>query len=415
MPSQLSWLTLLFGAFFVFAVSGASIAGPPGNSLLSIAAALDSTSPILIEAKVDVTLAQAAYAGSRAFPNPTLFGSQESLDDAESSTERVIGVRQELGFAWSQSSRQAAAKADFEAAQAAYLEARHAVTEELVRLAYDYDRLKHQSVLMDSVLSRAQQLAAAIAERRRIGDIAPYDEQRFQLEQVQLQSRKQDVQSETATALLELVRLTGRPAEDFTELSLDLPYGSNFKSEQDAVRFALDNRPELRRSRLQATAREHALKQAGWDRLPGFSVGVGHKSLNPGPEGLYVEGELEIPLWSQRRGEVRAARAELQRAELRRQSLELSIQDEVRQAYAQLQAAESIQPSTTINLSDSADANVTRGVQLYLEGELSAFELVDALRTNVEAMDAVLSLRNSLAVARANFRRAVGLDPLEEN
>ena len=58
---------------------------------------------------------------------------------------------------------------------------------------------------------------------------------------------------------------------------------------------------------------------------------------------------------------------------------------------------------------------MTRGVQLYLEGEMSAFELVDALRTNVEAQDAVLSLRNSLAVARAELRRAVGLDPLEEN
>lgn len=414
MPSQLTWLTLLFGAFFVFATSNPTSAGPPVHSLEAIAAALDSTSPVLAQASAEVEFARAALSNSRAFPNPTIFGSQESLDDAESSMERTIGVRQSLGFLWSQHSRHAAAKAKFDAAQAGYLESRHAVLRNLVELAFEYDRLKQQSILMDSVLARAEHLSASIRERRRVGDIAPYDEQRFLLEIVQLQSRKQDVQKGAAAALLELVKLTGRSAEEIAELSLQLPPAAKFESEAEAARYALESRPELRSSAFTAAAGRHALDQARWNQLPDFSLGIGHKSLDPGPSGLYIEGELEIPLWSQRRSEKNIARAELRLAELQRERLVTSIQDEVNQAYRQLRAAEQLQPLVNETLSDSASVNMARGVQLYLEGEMSAFELVDALRTNLEAQDAVLSLRNSLAVARAEFRRAVGLDPLEE-
>ncbi|MBK6766726.1 MAG: TolC family protein [bacterium] len=408
MPSQLTWLTLLLGAFFVFVTSTAAAAEFQIYSLRHVAAALDSTSPILAEARWQLEQARAAVSSSRAFPNPTLFGSQETLDDAESSTERVAGLRQSLGFVWSLRPRLAAANAEVDAAQASYLETKHDLIAHVVQLAFDYDRLKRQFELMDSVLVRADQLAAAIAERRRIGDVAPYDEQRFQLEQVQLRRRKQELQTNASGVLLELVRLTGLPTERLANLALPLPPPTEFRSEDDAVQHALAARPELRRLEQHVAASKHALAQAKWNQLPDFSFGVGQRMLDPGPSGLYFEGELEIPLWNQRRNERNIARAELHLAELQRQRFELSVQAEARQAYRQLQIAERLQPSTDSTLPDSATVNMTRGVQLYLEGEMSAFELVDALRTNVEAQDAVLSLRNSLAVARAELRRAVG-------
>ena len=413
MRSRLSWLTLLLGAFLVSLPFSSSLAQPEAYSLHQVIASLDSTSPILAEARTNLARARAAFTSSRAFPNPALFGTQETLNDAASSTERVIGVRQNLGFLWSLPFRHASTKATYEAAQAAFVEARRELIVRAIEQVYEYDRLQRQSDLMDSVLIRADQLAEATTARRRVGDIAPYDEQRFHLEQVQLQNRKQELQREASVAQNELVRLCGLPVHTISSLALALP-SVTFTTEDEAVRYAQENRPELRRSELQVTAARRALSQARWDQLPDFSVGAGNKQLDPGPSGLYLEGELEIPLWNQRRSDRNVARAELLQAELEHVSQQKLVEQEVRAAYRRLQLIERLQPSSDINLADSASVNMSRGVRLYLEGEMNALELVDALRTGIESQDAALMLRNSLAVARAEMRRVSGLDPLEQ-
>ena len=56
--------------------------------------------------------------------------------------------------------------------------------------------------------------------------------------------------------------------------------------------------------------------------------------------------------------------------------------------------------------------DLARGVALYGQGELSPLELVDVLRSTLDAQDAFLSLRNRRLVAELNLRRVTGL-PLE--
>ncbi|MBI5058896.1 TolC family protein [candidate division KSB1 bacterium] len=413
MPSQLNWLTLLLGAFFVSSPVSPSLAQPDSHSLQQVIASLDSTSPVLAAARVDLARARAAHTSSRAFPNPALFGTQETLNDAINSTERIIGVRQDLGFLWSQSSRYAATKAAYEAAQAAFVEIRRELTVQVMTQAYEYDRLRQQSSLLDSVLARAEQLSKATTARRKEGDIAPYDEQRFLLEQVQLQNRKQESARDKLNALSGLVRLTGLPAERLQRIELISPPALSFTSEDEAVRYALDHRPELTRTAKQLAAARRALAQARWRQLPEVSLGVGTKTVDPGPGGLYAEGELELPLWNQRRGEKNIARSELARAELHQSSQLQLVEQEVRAAFQQLQLVDRLRLALETGLADSANLNTARGVRLYLEGEMSALELVDALRTGIEAQDAALRLRNSLAMARAELRRVAGIDPVE--
>jgi len=414
MRYRLSWLTLLLGAFFVSLPFYSSLAQPELYSLQQVIASLDSTSPVLAEARTELARARATYTSSRALPNPALFGTQETLDDAASSTERTVGVRQNLGFLWSLPSRISAAKSAYGAAQAAYLESRRELEAKVIDQTYEYDRLRQQSKLMDSVLYHAGQLALATTARRRVGDIAPYDEQRFQLEQIQLQNRKQELQREELNSLSELVQMTGIASDRMENMELTSPAPVPFASEEEAVKYALAQRPELHQSAKQLDAARRALTQKRWNQLPDFSIGVGNKKLDPGPNGLYVEGELEIPIWNQRRSEKNVARSELVQAEINHQSQLKLVEQDVRAAYRQLQLVERLQPPSESDLADSASLNMTRGVRLYMEGEMSALELVDALRTGIEARDAALSLRNSLAVARAEMRRVCGLDPLEQ-
>lgn len=413
MPSRLTWLTLLLGAFFVSVPFSLSAAQPRALSLQQIVASLDSTSPVLAEAQTNLSRARSAYTGSRAFPNPSVFGSQESLNDDAGTTERIIGVRQSLGFLWSQASKHGSAKSAYEAAQAEYVEAKRELIVRVLAQAYEFDRLQRQSELMDSVLMQSEHLSKATAARRDLGDIAPYDEQRFVLEKIQLQNHKQELQQEVANALSELIRLTGLSSASFQMLELTEPPSTLFKSEDEAVSYALLHRAELTRSEQALDAAHKAVAQTRWNQLPDLSLGIGDKTVDPGPSGLYIEAEVEIPLWSQRRSETNVARSELAQAEIQHRSQRQLVEQQVRSAFRQLQLAEQINFSLNGSLEDSANVNMQRGVRLYLEGEMSALELVDALRTGIDAQDAALRLRNSLAIARAELRRVAGLEPLE--
>jgi outer membrane protein TolC len=413
MPSQPIWLTLLLGAFFVSLPISPSLAQPRALSLQQIVASIDSTSPVLAEARTNLSRARSAYTGSRAFPNPTVFGSQESLHDDAGTTERIIGVRQSLGFLWSQAAKRGSAKSAYESAQAEFLEVRRELVVQVLILAFEYDRLQRQSNLMDSVLAQSNQLSKATAARRELGDIAPYDEQRFALEKIQLQNRKQELQQDVSRAQSELMRMTGLAAVSFQGLKLSDPPSPPFKSEDEAVRHALQYRAELTRSEKNVEAARKAVSQARRNQLPDVSLGIGDKTIDPGPGGLYVEGEIEIPLWGQRRSETNAARSELAQAEIQRRSQQQLVEQQVRVAFRQLQLIEQILSTLESSPADSANINMNRGVRLYLEGEMGALELVDALRTGIDAQDAALRLRNSLAVARAELRRAAGLEPWE--
>ncbi len=413
MPSQLTWLTLLLGAFFVSVSFSPSAAQPHALSLQQIVASLDSTSPVLAQARSNLSRARSAYTSSRALPNPSVFGSQESLNDDAGTTERIIGVRQSLGFLWSQASKHGSAKSAYAAAQAEYIEAKRELILQVLTQAYEYDRIQRQSELLDSVLVQTEYLSKATTARRELGDIAPYDEQRFVLEKIQLQNHKQELQKETSNALSDLILLTGLSAANFQALELVDPPSTPFKSEDDAVNHALQHRPELTRSAKAFDAARQAVAQARWNQLPDLSLGIGDKTVDPGPGGLYVEGELEIPLWGQRRSEAAVARSEFAEAEIQHRNQQQFVEQQIRSAFQQLQLVEKIQSTQVGSLADSANANVNRGVRLYLEGEMSALELVDALRTGIDAQDAALKLRNSVAVARAELRRVAGLEPLE--
>ncbi len=405
--------SLLTGAFFVCMFFERASAQAPSPALREVIAALDSTAPLLAEARAEMAQARAAWTGSRAFPNPALFATQEALNDAANTTERVLGVRQNFGFLWSYSAQSGAARAAYDVEQARYIEARQALAAEVAIQAYEFDRLMRQIAAMDSVLAQAERLAAATSARRVAGDAAPYDELRIQLEVIQLQQQRVELEREAHAVLTELVTLTGRNADELSALRLFVFKAPDFATEADAANFAHEHRAVLTEVKRNEDAGRKTLAAAKWNQLPDFSLGIGTKAVVPGDGGVYFEGELEIPLWSQRRSARHAAASALYGAERARSAVLTNVDQEVRSAFKQWQLVETLSADSHPDLADSAIVNMGRGARLYLEGEMAALELIDALRTGIEAQDAALKMRNAVAEARVNLRRAVGLDILE--
>ena len=137
------------------------------------------------------------------------------------------------------------------------------------------------------------------------------------------------------------------------------------------------------------------------------------KSQKPGPDGSVIDAELEIPIFGQRRSQRRLAAAALGRAGVHLLSERQLVEQEILAAYKQWNHLQTIDVPMSVSMVEGAQLNMERGVLLYLEGELSIFELVDALHSGIEAQETAFELRNALIATQVELRRSVGLEILE--
>lgn len=397
-------------AFFILFILIA--ADSRAESLGRVLAALDSTSAVLADARLELAAARAGYTTGRALPNPALFAEQESWND-DSPVETTVGVRQNLGFLWSQRPRQASLRHTYAAARSRYTEQRRALHVDVINAANAYAGHRELAAVLDSVLARMEPLNNAIAARSREGDISRFEEQRFRIEALELEHRRQLLLEAQEAAFGELVLLTGLPDARLHDLTLDVIPSVPAGTLDDAERMALEQRPQIAAARSELQAAQAGKTAARLSQLPELTVGVGQKKLDAGPSGMVIEGELEIPLFNQRRSQAQLAVAALRRATVQLAAAKARVRREVRSAYTRWESLQGFRYSAALATADSADVNTTRAAALYLDGEISAVELVDALRTGIDARAAAIDLRNARIAAAADLRRAVGLEIME--
>ncbi len=399
-------------AFFVMSLVIACSASNAEN-LSWILTEFPLTSPVLADARLKLSEARADYTSNRALPNPYLVGEQERWDDDSVPTETTIGIRQNFGFLWTQSSRVRAARLAYESELAKFEELQNELAAQVVATSYNYDGFRRQSVVLDSVLNRARELTDAMAARRELGDVSLYDEQRLQIELVQLQHRRQQLFAEEQRTLTELIRLTGLSEHPLEAINIDIEILPSEMSMEEGLSYGLEHRPRAVAAARKLESADWSHRAARLSQLPDFSIGFGLKSQKPGQDGSVIDAELEIPIFGQRRSQKQLATANLRRAEVHMQSEQQLVEQEIRAAYKQWNHLQNLNAFAYTGMADSAKRNMERGVLLYLEGESSALELVDALRTGIEAQRATVEIRNALVAAKVELRRALGLNIVE--
>jgi cobalt-zinc-cadmium efflux system outer membrane protein len=382
--------------------------------LPQIIAGLDSTSPILAEAKLARATAQSAYTSHRAMPNPSLFlEGQKLTDHGTHEREQTIGIQQPLGFLWSFSSKLSSKRSLYEAEQAGYAEIRRDVSLELIATVARYSDLRQQMTFIDTLLIAADQAKSSMNARRREGDVSAYDAQRLHAELAQLHDRKRMLLTEVNQVALRFVELSGWPAEELKELTVPVIPPVPVRDSAQLIEQALANRLALKASRGRLAAAKQAVTAAKLSQLPDFSVGLGRKTSDPDWSGLVWQAEIELPLWGQRRSERNLARREVEHAQTRFEADQRKIRQEVQNAWSEWTLVQSLQGEAEDFNPEEAARNLRRGIQLYLSGEFGSLELVDALRTSLESLEVHLNLQTAALVANLELRRAAGLAILE--
>jgi outer membrane protein TolC len=388
-----------------------------GMGLHELLVTIEDTSPRLAEVSAQVAEVRAELTTARGWPNPQLSGGQEYVGADEVPVESSIGIEQNLGFLWSQSARVSAKRAAYEAAVADFREQRQQVEAAVIIAAYEFDGLRQLEGMLDSLLTRTTKLRSAVQTQYKLGDVSLYDRERFEFEFADLNLERVQIRSQRQAAAAALVALTGISGKAIEELELDWQQTvpEDFDDSGAALEFGLEHRNLLRAARLKLQAANRSVTSARASQMPGLTISAGQLSIEGGDSGLFWEAGIELPLFQQRRGEVQKSRVLRRTSELQQSAARQAVELEIRNAVAQRKQIKLIAGISTEDRLTRATQNIERGALLYLEGELSVFELVDVLQSGYEAQVSAMKLRNAAVSADIDLLKAVGYDILENS
>jgi outer membrane protein TolC len=366
---------------------------------------------------MEIANAKAAYQSGKAWPNPQLQGGQEYLGADDTPVEMSIGIGQDFGFLWSQSAKVNALRTDYEAELALFEEAKLNLVAEIIILANQYSDSRILQAALDSLIEEAKEIEKTLGVRRESGDISGYEETRLQIEVRHFMQQGFELATTQQETLQELTTLTGISGSDLENLAMDVQVtvADELLDASRAIEYGLQHRGIIRAAELQRESAQSGNKAAKASQIPGVSVGVGKLSVDGNDAGSFWEAEVEIPLFTQRRAEVQRTRASLRTTEINEKAVKHQVEQQIRDAIQKRARLAGLTIVSTDELLLEAEQNIEKGVLLYLEGELSIFELVDLLASGYASQASAVALKRAAIAADVELLRVVGAEIMEIN
>jgi outer membrane protein TolC len=272
------------------------------------------------------------------------------------------------------------------------------------------------SAVASSLLEQARQLVSA-------GVSAAIDGTRSEVQLAAVLTQLEVARNQLDRSLLDLARALDLPPE--TPLLLtdslageDAPQGIP-RGPDEAVRFALEHRPEVEAERSRTRVIQRSLSAIGQEYLPNVSVAGQYQQSGQGLDNLagsYSIGvQVTLPLLDgfRRPARQQEQRARLDAQELRQHDLERLVATEVRQALLDLSSADHQVALATERLR-LADRELGQARERFTAGVAGSVETTSAQGGLIAARDGVIQARVNSAVARVAALRALGvLDQLQ--
>jgi outer membrane protein TolC len=405
---------LLFGVAVALGSIPPTQASASPLTLSEVFTSLESTSPELWNARLRIADARAEVSANRAVPNPAIFGTNEELSGTgETVRETTISVRQELSFLWSRQPMLHAARSTLNAEQSSMQEQRFAAQSSVLLNLLRLKQLYRELDFLDSLTVRYESVSSAASAREREGDISGYDAARVRMQSAEIYQLSAALRTNLRFTLSSLQKMTGLSESDLLSVELTPIAAIAFSDPSDAVSYAREHSPELQRTAFEERSSASRLNAAKWRRLPKFSIGIGQKSTNLDEDGLYIEGELELPLFSQRTRDVQRARVQQRKATSIRKSTDHRLEDEINRVFLHWKILQS--PSSTAVNSDEVLRTLQTATSLYLSGETGYLELLDAFSSSVSTLQSIFALEHAQWQADLALRHLTGYPILETN
>ena len=263
-------------------------------------------------------------------------------------------------------------------------------------------------------LGTANALYDQTSQQFQFGKAPQLDVNRSHVEVLTEQQRLASLQNDLAKQKINLARLTGLSPTDQYQITDEVPFApAPTIGVEDAVKQALDRRPDLKAAQAQVQAAVWTLSAARDERLPSVSVDANYGAIgtNPGQaHGTYtVTGTLRVPIWQGGRvaGDIEEADATVTQRRAELEDAKAQIESQVRQAFLDLQAA-----TTQVDVAQqSLQVNQETLDQTRMRLEAGVSNNVELVQSQQSVASAQLDYINSVFahnVAKLSLARALG-------
>jgi len=263
-------------------------------------------------------------------------------------------------------------------------------------------------------LETAKSLYQQTSERRQAGVAAQIEVNRSLVQQQTQQQRLATLENDLARQKINLARLTGLPANDNYQITDFIGYSAPpALSVEDAVKQALDSRPDLKSAESQVHAAERTRAAARAERLPSLAVSadVGEigRRFTQAEHTYTVVGSIKIPIWQGGRaaGDIAQADANLDQRRAEADDLKGRIESDIRNAFLDLNAAAS-QLELARNNQQLASETLRLSREKFEAGVTDSLEVTQAVEATASAeLDAITALF-AHNLAKLSLARALG-------
>jgi outer membrane protein, heavy metal efflux system len=382
----------------------------------------------LAAARLDVTRARARLRQSTLLPNPVLEVEQTggALGISKGEVERRAEISIPIEYGGKRGRRIDVAQAELQAAEAV-------VADRERRLAADIRRLYSEAIAATRELSFTNELTQIDTEignvlqiRVREGDAPPLEESLLRVEIDRLRSRRAMLEGRRRAAELQLATAVGMPADERIALADSYGEGVVVPTAEDAVRLAVERRPDLRAADLNIAAAEAGLRLANAQALPEINVFGGYARGRGGfddtPVGPLVDADqlinagvgITLPIFNRNQGAKAEAAAAIEQAKRLRELTELQIRAEVESAVARFRAAEAAIEVFRQGVIERSAQNVRTMRAAYEAGAFTISEFLAERRRFVDAQRELTEAMTERAVALIDLQAAVA-EPIDIN
>ena len=375
----------------------------------------------LAAARLDVTRAHARLRQAGLLPNPVLELEQTggALGITEGEVERRVEISVPIEYGGERSRRIDVAAFELRAAEAVLADRER-------RIAAAVRRSYVQTMAAGRELAFTNELATIDAEmgnilqiRVREGDAPPLEGSLLRVEIDRLLSRRAMLEGRRRAAEVELATIIGAPVDERIEVGEGYGEGIVVPAADEAVRIALEQRPDLRAAELQVQAARAGLRLANALALPDVALFAGYADGLAGfddtPVGPLTDQDqlinagvaISLPVFNRNQGARAEAEAAIEQATRLRAMLEFQIRAEVESAIARFRAADAAVEVFREGVIDRSVQNVRTVRAAWEAGAFTVTELLTERRRLVDAQRELTDALTERALALVDLQAAL--------
>lgn len=372
-------------------------------------------------ARLEVTRARARLDQSALIPNPVLELEQTggSLGRSPGELERRTQLSFPIEYGGKRGRRADVAREELHVAEAVLADRERRLVAE-VRTLYTAAVAANRELAFTSELTAIDaELARILTIRVQEGDAPPLEARLLEVEVDRVRSRRAMLEGRSRAAELRLAATVGLPPDVDVSLSGDYGEGIAPPGIDDALRLAIERRPDLRAANFAISAAESGRRLATARALPDVTLFGGYSriesSFDNTPVGpLDDEDELfnagigvSLPLFDRGQAAKAEANASIEQARHLREFAERQVRAEVASALARYQSAEA---AVEVFRSGVVARSMENLLTMRAAYEAGAFTISEFLAERRRLVDAERELNDALserAIALIDLHAAI--------